>query len=183
MTKIRDGVAADIPAITAIYSESVLNGIATYELEAPDEAEMAKRFEAIKASRYPYIVAEDEDGVVLGYAYASAFRSRPAYNWMVEDSIYLAKDARGKGIGKLLLRELLERCAELGFRQMVAVIGGPVPGSVALHASLGFEHCGNLKASGFKHGKWLDTIFMQKALGEGNDSLPDTSAYPGLLYQ
>ncbi|MCO6184748.1 GNAT family N-acetyltransferase [Rhizobium sp. L1K21] len=183
MFKIREALAADLPAITSIYAECVLNDTATYEIDAPDLGEMTKRFETIKANGYPYLVAEDEQGVVLGYAYASAFRGRPAYNWLVEDSIYLAPAARGKGLGKVLLKTLLERCSALGFRQMTAVIGGASAGSIAVHASLGFEHCGRLKASGFKHGKWLDTVFMQIAMGEGDKTLPDPNVYPGKLYQ
>ncbi len=183
MLNIRDAVRADIPVITAIYAESVENDSATYELTAPGTVEMEQRFTTITSNGYPYIVAEDDQGTVLGYAYASAFRTRPAYNWFVEDSIYLAPEARGKGLGKALLSELLRRCTALGFRQMVAVIGGESAGSFALHASLGFEHTGCMKASGFKFGKWLDTYFMQLALGEGSDSTPDKEAYPGPLYQ
>ncbi len=183
MYKIREALAADIPLITAIYSESVLNDTATYELQAPDTVEMGRRFETITLNGYPYLVAEDKMGEILGYAYASAFRSRPAYNWYVEDSIYIAPHARGKGVGKALLAELLERCTALGFRQMVAVIGGDSAASIALHSSAGFEHAGCLKASGFKFGKWLDTYFMQLALGEGGKTAPDTDAYPGSLYK
>ncbi|HWT28403.1 MAG TPA: GNAT family N-acetyltransferase, partial [Methylophilaceae bacterium] len=122
-------------------------------------------------------------GELLGYAYASAFRTRPAYRWMVEDSIYLAPAARGKGVGKALLAELISRCTALGFRQMVAVIGGAHPASIALHRSSGFEETGLLKGTGYKHGRWLDTMLMQRVLGEGKDTDPDLSAYPGSLYK
>lgn len=180
--RLRDAIIADLCAITDIYRDSVVNGTASYEIAPPDQSEMTHRFQAIKDKGYPYIAAEAEDGTLLGYAYASAFRTRPAYRWLVEDSIYLSPEARGKGVGKALLRELLARCQALGFRQMVAVIGGASPASVAVHKSLGFEMTGTMKGTGFKHGKWLDTAFMQIALGEGTGSEPDMVAYPGSLY-
>ncbi|MFD1327736.1 GNAT family N-acetyltransferase [Mycoplana ramosa] len=169
---IRTADTGDLPAITEIYRESVLHGVASYEIDPPPLEEMQARFSAIIAAGYPYIVAIDTSGVILGYAYASAFRTRAAYNWLVEDSIYLAPEARGRGIGKALLAELIARCTALGFRQMVAVIGGAHPASIAVHRALGFEHGGLMKASGFKHGRWLDTVIMQLALGEGASSEP-----------
>lgn len=178
---IRDARVEDIPAITAIYRESVLNGSASYEIDPPDEAEMAGRLAGITAKGYPYIAAVSENGTLLGYAYASAFRTRPAYRWLVEDSIYLAPAAQGQGTGRALLRELLARCTKLGFRQMLAVIGGASPASIAVHRSLGFEISGTLKGTGFKHGKWLDTVMMQIELGDGNRTEPDLEAYPGSL--
>ncbi|WP_105374447.1 GNAT family N-acetyltransferase [Neorhizobium huautlense] len=180
--RIRDASPSDLPVITEIYRDSVLNGTASYEIVPPDQVEMTSRFEAIKAKGYPYITAEGENGALLGYAYASAFRTRPAYRWLVEDSIYLAPEARGRGVGKALLKELLIRCEALGFRQMIAVIGGASPASVAVHASLGFEMTGTLKGTGFKHGKWLDTVLMQISLGEGKETDPDPSVYPGTLF-
>ncbi|TDH37709.1 N-acetyltransferase family protein [Pseudohoeflea suaedae] len=179
---IRDATQADLSAITEIYAESVNNGVATYELEPPSIMEMTARFGVVTGNRYPYIVAE-HDGTILGYAYAGPFRTRPAYNWICEDSIYLAPEARGKGVGSALLSELLARCEALGFRQMIAVIGGAHPASVAVHAKAGFEHQGTLKATGYKHGRWLDTTFMEKALGEGSTTDPDTRTYPGTLYR
>jgi phosphinothricin acetyltransferase len=179
---LRDATPADLPAITDIYRDSVLNGSASYEITPPDLAEMTSRFHAIRDKGYPYIAAEAEDGTLLGYAYASAFRTRPAYRWLVEDSIYLAPEARGRGVGKALLKQLLLRCEALGFRQMAAVIGGASPASVAVHKSLGFEMTGTMKGTGFKHGKWLDTVFMQIALGEGTDTAPDPTTYPGSLF-
>lgn len=179
---IRNATTTDLPAITEIYRDSVLNGTASYEITPPDLAEMTSRHSGIIEKGYPYIAAEAEDGTLLGYAYASAFRTRPAYRWLVEDSIYLAPQARGKGVGKALLKELLTRCEVLGFRQMVAVIGGASPASVAVHKSLGFEMTGTLKGTGFKHGKWLDTVLMQIALGEGGETDPDPVAYPGTLF-
>lgn len=180
--RLRDATPADLFAITEIYRDSVLNGTASYEITPPNQAEMQSRFQAIKEKGYPYIAAEADEGTLLGYAYASAFRTRPAYRWLVEDSIYLAPEARGKGVGKALLNELLLRCEALGFRQMAAVIGGASPASVAVHKSLGFEMTGTMKGTGFKHGKWLDTVFMQIALGEGTDTAPDPTIYPGSLF-
>ncbi|WP_457581664.1 N-acetyltransferase family protein [Ensifer canadensis] len=180
---LRDATVSDLSAITEIYRESVLNGVATYEIVPPSEAEMATRFSTIVSHGYPYIVAIDVAGMIVGYAYASAFRTRAAYRFLVEDSIYLAPSARGKGAGKMLLVELVERCTALGFRQMVAVIGGAHPASIAVHSSVGFEHQGLMKATGFKHGRWLDTAIMQLALGDGMKSDPPEGVYPDTLYQ
>jgi L-amino acid N-acyltransferase YncA len=179
---LRDILVSDLDQITAIYRESVLNGVASYEIAPPESDEMAARLSAITDKGYPSIAAIDEDGSLLGYAYASAFRTRPAYRWMVEDSIYLAPQARGKGIGKLLLAELIECCTTLGFRQMVAVIGGAHPASIALHAALGFDEIGRMTGSGFKHGGWLDTMLMQRELGDGTGTPADLSRYPGTLF-
>ncbi|NKN15743.1 GNAT family N-acetyltransferase [Rhizobium laguerreae] len=179
---LRDASNADIAAIADIYRDSVLNGVASYEIVPPSEAEMALRFSAIVGQQYPYIAAIGADGTLLGYAYASAFRTRPAYRWLVEDSIYLAPQARGRGIGKALLAELITRCTTLGFRQMAAVIGGASPASIALHRTAGFEEVGLMKGNGYKHGRWLDTMFMQRALGDGRSTDPDPSTYPGALF-
>ena len=179
---LREASAADLAAITPIYAEAVLSGTASYELVPPDEVEMKKRFTAITNQGYPYIVAIDPTGTVLGYAYASAFRTRPAYRWLVEDSIYLAPEARGKGIGKMLLEDLVLRATDLGFRQMVAVIGGASLASIAVHRACGFRPAGTLTGTGFKLGQWLDTAFMQIALGDGDTSDPDPARYPGTLF-
>lgn len=178
---IRDLVPEDLPVVTEIYRNAVVTGTASYELDPPDLAEMGNRFKAITSRGYPYIAAVAEDGRLLGYAYASAFRTRPAYRWLVEDSIYLDAAARGRGVGKALLQALVERCEALGFRQMVAVIGGASESSVGVHRACGFELAGRLTGTGFKHDIWLDTVLMQKALGEGTDSKPDMQAYPGSL--
>jgi phosphinothricin acetyltransferase len=175
---IRTAAPGDIAAFTEIYRESVLNGVASYEIDPPSLDEMAARFTAITGKGYPYIVAVEQTGLILGYAYASAFRTRPAYRWLVEDSVYLAPEARGKGIGRALLAELIHRTTDLGFRQMVAVIGGAHPASIAVHAAAGFEHSGRLTATGFKHGRWLDTVFMQRALGDGAETEPPMDIYP-----
>lgn len=179
---LRDARVSDLAAITAIYADSVTHGTASYEVTPPDQAEMQERFRAITSKGYPYIAAEGDDGAFLGYAYASAFRTRPAYRWLVEDSIYLSPHSRGRGIGRALLAGLVDRCTTLGFRQMVAVIGGASPASIALHQGQGFELSGTLKGTGFKHGRWLDTVMMQRPLGQGNASDPDPRVYPGTLY-
>ena len=178
---IRTADLGDIAAFTEIYRDSVLNGVASYEIDPPSPDEMAARFKAITEKGYPYIVAVEQTGLILGYAYASAFRTRPAYRWLVEDSVYLAPDARGKGVGRALLAELIRRSTELGFRQMVAVIGGAHPASIAVHKAAGFEHSGRMTATGFKHGRWLDTVFMQRALGDGAESEPSATEYPGTM--
>ena len=171
---IRPATAADIPAIAAIYADAVLHGTASWELEAPDEAEMQRRFETILTGGYPYLVAK-QDGAVLGYAYAGAYRPRPAYRATVENSIYIAPGAQGLGIGGLLLDVLMQACTERGFRQMIAVIGdgtGASVGSRRLHERAGFRLIGVAEKVGFKHGRWLDQMLMQKELGEGGSTPP-----------
>jgi L-amino acid N-acyltransferase YncA len=168
---LRPSTPADLPAITAIYAEAVLHGTGTFELDPPDEAEMARRRDDVLSKRLPWLVGE-RGGQVLGYAYANTFRPRKAYRFCLEDSIYLHPDARGQGLGRLLLTELITRCEAAGARQMLAVIGdADNAGSIGVHAALGFEHTGLLKASGWKFGRWLDVVLMQRALGFG-DSLP-----------
>jgi L-amino acid N-acyltransferase YncA len=168
---LRPSTPADLPAITTIYAEAVLHGTGTFELEPPDEADMARRRDEVLAKGLPWLVAE-RGGQVLGYAYANTFRPRKAYRFCLEDSIYLHPDARGQGLGRLLLTELIGRCEAAGARQMLAVIGDAAnAGSIGVHAALGFEHSGVLKAAGWKFGRWLDVVLMQRALGTG-DSLP-----------
>jgi phosphinothricin acetyltransferase len=175
---IRDATISDVSVITEIYRESVLNGIGTYELEPPSEIEMTSRFSSITGQNYPYLIAEGDQGAILGYAYASPFRARAAYRYLAEDSIYVAAEARGLGVGRKLLEALLSRTAALGIRQMVAVIGGANPASVALHEDAGFKHVGRMPSSGFKFGQWVDTVLMQIDLGEGDESIPTEE--PGL---
>ena len=170
---IRPAAGDDIPAITAIYAEAVRLGTASFELDPPDEAEMARRFGVVAAFGGPYLVAAGADGGVLGYAYAGAYRTRPAYRFTVEDSIYLAQGARGRGIGRALLGRLIEECTSRGFRQMVAVIGDEAnAASIGLHAAMGFGMVGSLVSAGWKHGRWLDSVLMQRPLGEGDGAPP-----------
>lgn len=171
---LRPTAEADIAAITAIYADAVLNGTASFELEPPSEAEMARRWRDLTASGYPHIVAE-RSGQVAGYAYAGPYRPRRAYRFSVEDSIYLAPNARGSGLGRILLTELISLCEEKGFRQMVAVIGDGArnQASVALHSALGFRPVGAFEGAGFKHGRWLDSVLMQRGLGPGTTLPPD----------
>ena len=163
---------ADLDAITAIYADNVLRGTGTFELEPPDAAEMARRRADVLGKGLPWLVAQAEDGSVLGYAYANHFRPRLAYRFCLEDSIYLAPGARGRGVGTALLAELVARCEALGCRQMLAVIGDSAnAGSIGVHRRLGFEHTGVLKSAGWKFDRWLDVVLMQRALGVG-DSQP-----------
>jgi L-amino acid N-acyltransferase YncA len=173
---IRPAEAADVAAIQAIYAHHVLHGIASFEEQAPDEAEMARRLADVRARGLPYLVAEDRagGGGILGYAYAAPYRARPAYRYSLEDSVYVRPGESGRGIGSALLGALIERCTALGFRQMIAVIGDSAnAGSIRLHARHGFRTVGTLVAVGFKHGRWVDSVFMQRALGHGDKTLPD----------
>lgn len=169
---IRPSTDADLSAITAIYAHAVLHGTGTFELEPPDEAEMARRRADVLGKGLPWLVAQGVDGSVLGYAYANHFRPRLAYRFCLEDSIYLSPQAQGRGIGTALLAELVGQCEARGARQMLAVIGDSAnAGSIGVHRRLGFEHTGVLKASGWKFGRWLDVVLMQRPLGLG-DSTP-----------
>jgi len=169
---IRPSRDDDVPAITAIYEHHVLNGVASFEEVAPDQQEIARRRSEIVARGLPYLVAE-RDGRVVGYCYAGPFRPRIGYRYTLEDSIYVDAGEVGRGIGRRLLAPLIERCTELGYRQMVAVIGGrETVASIRLHESLGFAHIGVFPAIGFKFGRWVDTLLMQRALGSGSDSPP-----------
>ncbi|EIM25292.1 GNAT family N-acetyltransferase [Microvirga lotononidis] len=169
---VRPSSESDLEAVTAIYGHAVRHGTASFELDPPDRAEMARRRATILEGGYPYLVAE-QDGAILGYAYAGAYRTRPAYRSTVEDSIYVAPSAQGQGIGRLLLAALIEECEARDFRLMVAVIGDEESkGSIGLHRSLGFEPVGILKGIGYKHGRWLSTVLMQRPLGRGTREAP-----------
>lgn len=169
---IRPSTDADLPAITAIYAHAVAHGTGTFELEAPDQAEMARRRDDVRQKGLPWLVAERQ-GVVLGYAYANHFRPRRAYRFCLEDSIYLAPEARGQGVGTVLLAELLARCEAAGARQMLAVIGDSQNlGSIGVHRRLGFEHTGLLRSAGWKFDRWLDVVLMQRSLGNGDQNAP-----------
>lgn len=168
---VRRTAETDLPAITAIYREAVRAGTASFELEAPDATEMTRRWRNRVARGYPHIVGIRDDAVV-GYAYAGRYRTSPAYRFLVEDSIFIAPHAQGTGVGRALLTELIKLCEGLGFRQMVALIGGENSSSVGLHDRLGFRKVGLIEGSAFKHGRWIDTLLMQRALGQGKASLP-----------
>lgn len=170
--RVRPAVMADIAAVTAIYGHAVETGVASFELTAPDRTEMTRRFEAITSAGYPYIVAE-RTGEVLGYAYLSAYRPRPAYKATVENSLYVASRALRLGVGRLLLGELIAQAEPLGYRQFIAVIGDSANSpSINLHRSMGFTFAGTLHSVGYKHGRWLDSVLMQRAIGEGDRTPP-----------
>ncbi len=170
---LRPSTDADLPAITAIYGDAVLHGTGTFELEPPDAAEIGRRRADVLAKSLPYLVAQAAHGQVQGYAYANQFRPRPGYRFTLEVSVYLHPQARGHGLGKLLLTELLTRCEARGARQMLAVIGDSTNlASISLHAALGFSHAGLLKSVGWKFGRWRDVVLMQRTLGAGDASAP-----------
>jgi len=167
MSTIRPSRPEDLAAITAIYGHAVRTGTGSFEIEPPDQAEMARRRDDVLAKGLPYLVAETQAGV-LGYAYATPFRPRPAYRFSVENSVYVHADARGQGLGSLLLAELIARCTDWGARQMLAVIGDSAnAGSVALHRRAGFQPAGQFQNVGRKFDRWLDVVLMQRALGPG----------------
>ena len=169
---IRPATPADIPAITRIYASAVKHGTASFELEPPDEAEMARRQRTLLDSGYPYIVA-DIDDALAGYAYAGPYRPRPAYRFSVEDSIYVDPSAQRRGVGRVLLEHLIEECERRGFRQMIAVIGDSAQApSIELHRALGFRMIGAVENVGYKFGRWLDSVNMQRALGAGATTKP-----------
>lgn len=177
---IRPSRDADIAAIAAIYGHHVQHGVASFEETPPTEEEIAGRRRAIVAAGLPYLVAEHV-GKVVGYCYASPFRPRPGYRYTLEDSVYVAAEAIGRGIGARLLEGVLARSTELGYRQMVAVIGGrETVASIRLHARLGFAHICVLPAVGFKFGRWIDIVVMQRPLGPGGTTLPDDGEKPAL---
>ncbi len=169
---IRESIDADVPAIQAIYAHHVLNGLASFEETPPDSGEIARRRAALVDEGFPHLVAV-ADGKVAGFAYASGFRPRPAYRYTVEDSVYVAPEVTGRGTGRALLAALIERCARLGYRQMVAVIGDSANhASIGLHEALGFRRAGDFGSVGFKFGRWVDVVVLQRALGEGDETLP-----------
>ncbi|HWL79337.1 MAG TPA: GNAT family N-acetyltransferase [Roseomonas sp.] len=175
-SRIRPATAEDIPAITAIYAHHVRHGRASFEIEPPDEAEIRRRQEALLAQDMPYLVLE-QDGTVLGYAYAGPYRPRPAYRDTVENSIYVRADQAGHGFGQRLLAALIEACEGRGLRQMVAVVGDSGnTASIGLHRAMGFREVGVLRAVGWKHGQWLDIVLLQRALGPGETEPPVTRA-------
>jgi phosphinothricin acetyltransferase len=171
---IRPSREDDLPAITAIYAHHVLHGTGTFETEPPSLEEMARRREDVAARGLPWLVVE-RAGQVLGFAYGNWFKPRPAYRYSVEDSIYIAQEARGQGLGRALLAELLAQLQARGIRKAMAVIGDSAnAGSIGLHSALGFCHVGVVRACGWKFGRWLDIVLMEKTLGAGDTTPPDT---------
>jgi len=173
MIQIRPSRDEDLAAITAIYGHHVLNGTGTFETEPPSAQDMAARRADVLSKNLPYLVAE-RDGEVLGFAYCNWFKPRPAYRFSAEDSIYLAEAARGQGLGSRLLQTLADECQKLGVRKLIAVIGDSAnAGSVGVHRAQGFSHVGVLKDCGWKFGRWLDVVLMEKVLGEGSSTRPE----------
>ena len=169
---IRPVTHDDIAAITRIYGHAVMHGTASFEIEPPSEAEMARRQRELFDGGYPFLVAELE-GNVAGYAYAGPYRNRPAYHWSVEDSVYVDPEMQRRGVGRALLERLIEAAEDNGFRQMIAVIGDSAQApSIALHRALGFRMVGTIENVGYKNGRWLDSVLMQRALGAGAATAP-----------
>ena len=169
---VRPAAPRDIPAIQAIYAHHVLHGLASFEEVAPPVEEMRCRFDEVTGQGLPYLAAE-EGGQVLGYGYCSLYRTRSAYRYTLEDSVYVKEGSQGKGIGRTVLAELIARCTALQYRQIIAVIGDSAnAASIGLHASLGFVRAGNLRSTGFKFGRWVDSVLMQLPLGAGDGTKP-----------
>lgn len=169
---LRPATPSDIAAITAIYRPAVLTGTASFELEPPSEEEMLRRYRVVTDVGNPYLVAELE-GRVIGYAYASAYRTRPGYRFTVENSVYVSPEAQGKGVGRALLAEVIAAATAKGYRLMVAVIGDSANfASIALHRGAGFRFCGTIHSVGYKLGRWLDSVIMELPLGEADGSQP-----------
>ena len=169
---IRPATSADIPAVTRIYAHAVRHGTASFELDPPDEAEMARRQRMLLDGGYPYLVAE-ADGDVMGYAYAGPYRARPAYRFSVENSVYVAPQAHRRGVGRALLEHLIAESEARGYRLMIAVIGDSAQApSIELHRAAGFQMVGALEGVGYKFDRWLDTVLMQRALGKGTSAPP-----------
>jgi L-amino acid N-acyltransferase YncA len=176
MTQIRASREADVPALTAIYAHHVLHGTGTFETTPPSEAEMAARRSDVLAKGLPFLVAEDDRGQVLGFAYCQWFKPRPAYRFSAEDSIYLRRDALGRGIGRQLLEALSLQARQAGLRKLIAVIGDSAnAGSIGVHRALGFSQVGVIASCGWKFGRWLDIVLMEKTLGEGDATPPAAS--------
>lgn len=171
--EVRDARIEDLPALQAIYAHHVRHGLASFEETPPDLAEMERRFRAVTEAGLPYLVAE-LDGSARGYAYAGPYRARPAYRYSLEDAIYVEPGFEGRGLGRALLGAVIARCEALGYRRLLAIIGdsGNRP-SIALHERLGFRQCGLIPSVGFKLGRWVDTVVMERPLGPGDSRPPD----------
>jgi L-amino acid N-acyltransferase YncA len=177
LVTVRDARDDDMAPVQAIYRHYVLHSVATFEEVPPTTEEMALRRASVLATGLPYLVAEIE-GRVVGYCYATAHRPRPAYRYTIEDSVYLAEGMGGRGVGSALLQALITRCEAGPWRQMVAVVGDSAnAASIGLHRRLGFTLVGNLRSAGFKHGRWVDTVLMQRALGDGDTASPDAAGF------
>lgn len=174
MPTVRASQPLDLPAITAIYRYHVLHGTGTFETDPPSLAEMSQRREGVLEKNLPWLVAEAEDGTILGYAYANWFKPRPAYRFSAEDSIYVAEEARGQGVGRMLLQALCHECESAGVRKLIAVIGDSAnAGSVGVHRAAGFTPVGTLSNVGWKFNRWLDVVMMEKPLGEAANTAPE----------
>ena len=170
--QLRDAVPADLAAIQAIYAHHVATGLASFEEEGPSVDEMRRRFDDVRARGLPYLTAEYA-GQVAGYGYCTLYRARSAYRYALEDSVYVRQDMVGRGVGRLVLAELIRRCEALGYRQMIAVIGDSAnEASIGVHASQGFLRVGTLRSSGYKFGRWVDSVLMQRPLGSGDGTKP-----------
>jgi phosphinothricin acetyltransferase len=170
--QVRPAAPADISAIHAIYSHHVLKGLASFEEEPPPPEELRRRYEEVTGRGLPYLVA-DFGGTIAGYGYCAPYRARSAYRYALEDSVYIRPDAQGRGVGTALLSELIQRCEALGYRQLIAVIGDSAhAASIGLHANLGFLRVGTLRSVGFKFGRWVDSVIMQRPLGTGDAMRP-----------
>jgi phosphinothricin acetyltransferase len=170
--RLRAALPDDMAAVHAIYAHHVLKGLASFEEEVPSQAELRRRYDEILSRKLPYIVAE-LDGAVAGYGYCAPYRSRSAYRYALEDSVYVRQEAHGRGLGRALLAELIRCCEALGYRQLVAVIGDSAhAASIGLHESQGFLRVGTLRSVGFKFGRWVDSVIMQRPLGAGDGTKP-----------
>ena len=169
---VRPAALQDLPAIQSIYAHHVMHGMASFEEIPPALEEIRRRFEDITRQGFPYLVAQ-ERGEILGYGYCSLYRTRSAYRHTLEDSIYVKQGQQGKGVGKAVLSDLIARCTALNYRQIIAVIGDSAnAGSIKLHASLGFVRAGLLRSTGYKFGRWVDSVYMQLPLGTGDGTKP-----------
>ena len=169
---MRPALPDDLPAIQAIYSHHVLTGLASFEEAPPSAAELGRRYDEVIAKELPYLVA-DFGGSVAGFGYCAPYRARSAYRYALEDSVYVRPDAQGRGVGSALLAELIRRCEALGYRQLIAVIGDSGhAASIGLHESQGFLRVGTLRSVGFKFGRWVDSVLMQRPLGSGDATKP-----------
>ena len=173
MPSVRPSTLEDIPAITRIYAHHVLHGTGSFETEAPSPDEMARRRDEVLQRQLPYLVAVDDEGQIVGYAYANWFKARPAYRFSAEDSIYVADGQHGKGLGRLLMNALIAACEAAGVRKLIAVIGDSGNhGSIGVHQAAGFTPVGTMRSVGWKFGRWLDIVMMEKTLGAGDSTPP-----------